>query len=82
VNRWTAFRIDLQAYLIATAFSYFALFLSNFNTDIALLAISFQLVVEIARHFNSAVRWTSDLENYMVNVQRLLEYCKMKGEDN
>jgi hypothetical protein len=43
INRWSAFRIDLQAYLIATLFAFFAMFVkTNENkTDLALMAIGF-----------------------------------------
>ena len=74
VNRWTAFRIDLQAYLIATVFAFFSMFLVRAESpdSLAMMAIGFQLAVEIARHFNTAVRWTATVEIEMLNIQRLL----------
>jgi len=82
VNRWTAFRIDLQAYLIATVFSFFSLFVVNVGTPekLAMVAIGFQLAVEIARHFNAAVRWTATVEIDMINIKRLLQYVVLKPE--
>jgi len=82
VNRWTAFRIDIQAYLIATVFAFFSLFLVRIDSPstLAMTAIGFQLAVEIARHFNTAVRWTATVEIEMINIQRLLQYVVLKPE--
>ncbi|CDW76184.1 multidrug resistance-associated protein 4 isoform x3 [Stylonychia lemnae] len=82
VNRWCAYRIDLQGYLIATVFAFFAIFLSNIQStrDLALIAVGFQLAVETARHLNTAVRWSAALENDMVSIQRLFEYVNLKSE--
>lgn len=82
VNRWTAFRIDIQAYLIASVFAFFSLFLVKADSPsaLAMTAIGFQLAVEIARHFNAAVRWTATVEIDMINIQRLLQYVVLKPE--
>ena len=82
MNRWTAYRIDLQAYMIATVFSFFSLFVVTVESpeSLAMMAIGFQLSVEIARHFNTAVRWTATVEIAMINIQRLLQYVVLKPE--
>jgi len=82
VNRWTAIRIDFQAYLIATVFAFYALFLTG-EVDIhqmAVVAIGFQMSVEIARFFNYAVRWQVNVENNMVYAQRVMRYAQLKSE--
>jgi len=43
-------------------------------------AIGFQLAVEVARNFNTAVRWTAAVEIDMINIQRLLQYVVLKPE--
>jgi hypothetical protein len=43
-------------------------------------AIGFQLAVEVARNFNTAVRWTATVEIDMINIQRLLQYVVLKPE--
>jgi hypothetical protein len=70
VNRWCAFRIDMQAYLVASVYAFFALFITlpDSPSKLAITAVGFQLVVEIARHLNTAVRWSATLENNMVSV--------------
>jgi hypothetical protein len=69
VNRWCAFRIDIQAYLITSIYALYAL-LSNSGkqSDVAMMAVGLQLAVEISRHLNMAVRWTATFESDMVNV--------------
>ena len=73
VNRWCAYRIDLQAYYITSFFAFFALFITPITSpqDLAVVAVGLQLAVEISRHFNTAVRWSATLENDMVAIQRL-----------
>ncbi len=60
----------MQAYLIATVFAFFSLFLVKVESPsaLAITAIGFQLSVEIARHFNTAVRWTATVEIEMINI--------------
>jgi hypothetical protein len=36
--------------------------------------------VEVARNFNTAVRWTATVEIDMINIQRLLQYVVLKPE--
>jgi hypothetical protein len=83
VNRWCAFRIDLQAYYIASLFALFAIFIgkSDDPDSLAMMAIGLQLATEVARNFNTAVRWTATFENDMVSVQRLLVYTELKNEN-
>lgn len=38
------------------------------------------MAVEVARHFNTAVRWTFKLQMDMVSIQRLLEYANLEPE--
>jgi len=45
-------------------------------------AIGFQMAVEVARHFNTAIRWTFKMEMDMVAVQRLLRYAELQPEQS
>ena len=83
VNRYSAFRIDMQAFLIATIFSIFCLFGSfpDSQGELAVQAIGFQMAVEVARHFNQAIRWTFKMELDLVAVQRLLAYVALQPEE-
>ena len=82
-HRWTALRIDFQAFLIATAFAYYAMF----NEDpvrsagkLAVTAVGLQMAIEITRHFDMAIRWSVHFENLMVSVQRLQEFADLEPE--
>jgi hypothetical protein len=68
--------------LIATFFAFFSLFLVPIATPsaLAMTAIGFQLAVEVARNFNTAVRWTATVEIDMINIQRLMQYVVLKRE--
>ena len=39
------------------------------------------MAVEVARHFNTAIRWTFEMEIDMVAVQRLFEYANLEPEE-
>ena len=60
INRYSAYRIDMQAYMLVTIFAAFSLFSDAPKTpgELAVKAIGFQMAVEVARHFNTAIRWT------------------------
>jgi len=84
VNRWTALRLDFMAYIITSFFAFYSLFIhTNYQTvqQLALLAIGFQLSVEVARNFNTAIRWSVNVENDMTYAQRLMEYASLKHEN-
>ena len=82
VNRYSAFRIDKQAFYIATIFAAASLFsaLPKTPSEMAVKAIGFQMAVEVARHFNTAVRWTFKMEIDLVSVRRLMAYALLPAE--
>lgn len=40
------------------------------------------MAVEVARHFNTAIRWTFKMEMDMVAVKRLLAYADLESESD
>ena len=70
INRYTAYRIDMQAYYLASIFAAICLFgdLPSNKQDLAVKAIGFQMAVEVARHFNTAIRWTFKMEMDLVSM--------------
>lgn len=73
----------MQAFWIATIFAAISLF-SEFPSspsELALKAVGFQMAVEVARHFQSAIRWTFVLELDMVSAQRLIKYATLESEE-
>lgn len=73
----------MQAYWIATIFAAICLFgpEPQSTSELALRAIGFQMAVEVARHFNTAVRWTFKIEMDLVAIQRLLTYANLEPEE-
>lgn len=59
-NRWTSLRIDGQAFLIATTFAFISIFLTSVSTpsQLAMMAVGFQLAIEVTRNFDLAIRWS------------------------
>lgn len=39
------------------------------------------MAVECARHFNTAIRWTFQIELNLVSIQRLLNYINLEPEE-
>lgn len=74
----------MQAFYIATIFAAISLFgeLPKTPGELAVKAIGFQMAVEVARHFNTAIRWTFKMEMDMVAVQRLLRYAQLQPEQS
>ena len=48
--------------------------------DLALTAIGLQMTIEITRLFDFAIRWSINLETYMVSVQRIVALTKLQQE--
>ena len=83
MNRYSAYRIDMQAYYIATLFAALCIFGEFPKTagELAVKSIGFQMAVEVARHFNTAIRWTFKMELDLVAVKRLLKYAELQPEE-
>ena len=64
---------------MSTIFAAFCLFGDFPETEhqLAVKAIGFQMAVEVARHFNTAIRWTFMIEMDMVAVKRILKYAAL-----
>lgn len=74
----------MQAFWIASIFAAICLFgpLPETAAELAVQAIGFQMAVEVARHFNTAIRWTFKIEMDLVSVQRLLNYAHLQPEES
>jgi hypothetical protein len=49
-------------------------------TQLALMAIGFQMALSVTRHFDMAIRWSINVETSMTTMQRLLEYIDLPSE--
>ena len=43
-------------------------------------AVGLQMAIDITRHIDFAIRWSTTLEMNMLSIQRLLEYSKLEPE--
>ena len=70
-HRWAALRIDVQAFLIVSAFAFVAMFYNSeekSSQELALTAVGLQMAIEITRHLDYAIRWSVNVEIHMVSV--------------
>ena len=84
-HRWTCIRIDLQAYIISVCFAFIAMFFTSKDISaehLAMTAIGLQMTSEITRQFDMAIRWSVNMENFMVSIQRVLALAKLEPERN
>ena len=82
-NRWASIRIDVQAYILATAFAFIAMFLADPDrtpAELAMTAVGLQMAIDITRHIDFAIRWSTTFEMNMLSIQRLLEYATLEPE--
>jgi len=82
-NRWASVRIDGQAYILATAFAFVAMFVADPDrkpAELAMTAVGLQMAIDITRHIDFAIRWSTTFETQMLSIQRLLEYAKLEPE--
>lgn len=45
-----------------------------------MMAVGFQMVMSVTRHFDMAIRWSVSVENAMTTVQRLMQYIDVPQE--
>lgn len=82
-NRWASVRIDSQAYILATAFAFVAMFLADSDrtpAELAMTAVGLQMAIDITRQIDFAIRWSTSFEMQLLSIQRLLEYAKLEPE--
>lgn len=72
----------MQAFYISTIFAAICLFSEApaSSEELAIKAIGFQMAVEVARHFNTAIRWSFKVELDLVAMKRLFLYAELPGE--
>ncbi|XP_078347301.1 ATP-binding cassette sub-family C member 4-like [Oculina patagonica] len=76
-GRWLGVRLDLLASLLIGAVSLAAVFVSQ---DAAFAGLALVYVIQTAEFTQYAVRKTSDVENFMTSVERVMTYTKLDSE--
>ena len=73
----------MQAFYFATIFAGITIFGKppKSTTELAVQAVAFQMATEVARHFQSAIRWSFQISMKLVSVDRLLSYTKLPAEE-
>ena len=79
-TRWIAFRIDMLSALFLTLVLYLSLVLRE-HVGVALIALSIAHAMQGISLVQWFVRQSSELENYMISVERILHYSNCPLEE-
>lgn len=82
-SRWLGFRLDAwcSIFVIAVAFCVIALRNSLSFVNPAKVGLILTYLIQLTGSLQWAARQSAEIENYMVNVERALEYTKLESEE-
>jgi ATP-binding cassette subfamily C (CFTR/MRP) protein 4 len=81
--RWLGFRLDVIVILILSAACFISVALNEFASDkvnAGLLGVALVYVIQLGGLFQWAVRQAAEVENQIVSVERVLQYCELEQE--
>jgi len=78
-NRWLAFRLEMLTNCIILLACVFAVVSKGMVTE-SIVGLSVSYAMQVTQTFNWMVRQTSELENNIVSVERVEEYCNVEQE--
>jgi len=78
-NRWLAFRLEMLTNCIILLACVFAVLGKGMVTE-SIVGLSVSYAMQVTQTFNWMVRQTSELENNIVSVERVEEYCNVDQE--
>ncbi|XP_053206592.1 ATP-binding cassette sub-family C member 3-like [Panonychus citri] len=78
-NRWLSIRLEFCGSLMILSTAVFAV-LSRGSLDPGAVGLAVSYALSITGSLNWLIRMASDLETNIVAVERVMEYCKLKGE--
>lgn len=82
-SRWLGFRMDCTMTMLLTAASFLSVFVDQFNwlpINSSLLGLALMLIIQLSSLFQWCVRQSAEVVNYMVSVERIVEYSKLTPE--
>ena len=73
MNRWIGIRLDMICAFIAISTSVFCVvFKGKISSD--LLIFSLQITLDVAALFSAAIRFATELHNFMISSQKVYQY--------
>ncbi|GFN81887.1 ABC transporter c family protein [Plakobranchus ocellatus] len=80
-SRWIAIRMDWLSVLFITCVVYSAVFASD-SMDVGIAGLSITYTINMMTLFQLSVRQSTELENQMVSVERVIQYTRLPVEAN
>ncbi|GFN81901.1 ATP-binding cassette subfamily c member 4, partial [Plakobranchus ocellatus] len=80
-SRWIAIRMDWLSVLFITCVVYSAVFASD-SMDVEIAGLSITYTMNLMALFQWTVRQSTELENQMVSVERVIQYTRLPEEAN
>ena len=78
-NRWIGIRLDLVCGFIATTTSIFCVAFKGYISE-DLLIFSLQITLDVVVFFSIAIRFVTEIHNYMSSVQKIFQYTELESE--
>lgn len=80
-NRWIGLRLDMVCVLIAVATAVFCIvFKGKISSD--LLIFSLQITLDMVVFFSGAIRFGTEVHNFMISSQKVYQYTQLESEDD
>lgn len=79
-NRWIGLRLDFVCVFVAVATAVFCvLFKGKISSD--LLIFSLQITLDMVVFFSGAIRFGTEVHNFMISSQKIYQYTQLESED-
>ena len=79
-NRWLGFRFDTGIVFLSLVASIFCISFKG-NVDSELLAFSLQIITDVTIYFSIAMRYATEMQNFMTSAQAIHNYTQLAIED-
>ncbi|KAL7574291.1 hypothetical protein ACA910_012537 [Epithemia clementina (nom. ined.)] len=82
-SRWVGFRMDVIVFTFISIVSFLAVLVQEkgwFDVDPAILGLALSMLIYISGVFQAVIRFSADVVNHMISVERIIEYGKLESE--
>ena len=79
-HRWLGFRFDIGIVILSLVASFFCIGFKNL-IDSQELAFSLQIITDVTIYFSIAMRYATEMQNFMTSAQAIHQYTQLDKED-